>query len=278
MPSSLPHNDVRMIAIDIDGTLLPTGGRMVSARNSEALRAAEAAGVEIVIATGRRQGFAMPLLEPVGLARETILISSNGSITRNFAGELLERSLLPAETARDICGVLRPYGATVMTFDREGPGSLVIESFENLHRADCAVGGFEPLVPDGGYSAGECAGRWRGAGAGHGLRNDGGDAAGLRGIGRECAGGEHCSAPDRSIPSAICALWTCCRWVAQRARPWRGWPSGAGWSRGQVMAIGDNFQRRGNADYAGTGGGDGQLRSRGAERWRGAGLGDYGFE
>jgi len=133
MPSSLSRSAVRMIAIDIDGTLLPTGGRTVSARNREALLAAEAAGVEIVIATGRRQGFALPLLEPVGLARETILISSNGSITRNFAGELLERTLLPAETARDICGVLRPYGATVMTFDREGPGCLVIESFENLH-------------------------------------------------------------------------------------------------------------------------------------------------
>ncbi len=133
MPSSLTNGAIRMIAIDVDGTLLPTGGRVVSARNREALRAAVAAGVEIVIATGRRQGFAMPLLEPVGLASETILISSNGSITRNFAGDLLERSLLPAETARDICGVLRPYGATVMTFDREGPGSLVIESFENLH-------------------------------------------------------------------------------------------------------------------------------------------------
>jgi Cof subfamily protein (haloacid dehalogenase superfamily) len=128
-------NDVpiRMVAIDIDGTLLPTRGTIVSERNRQALRAAEAAGIEIVIATGRRQSFAMPILAAVGLKQETILISSNGSITRNFAGDLLERAVLGLETARALCGVLRPFGSTVMTFDREGKGSLVIESFETLH-------------------------------------------------------------------------------------------------------------------------------------------------
>lgn len=124
---------IKMIAIDIDGTVLPTRGTAISERNRRALRAAEAAGIEIVIATGRRQTFALPIVEPVGLRRETILISSNGSITRNFAGDLLDRSLVPSETARALCGLLRQYGSTVMTFDREGPGSLVIESFETLH-------------------------------------------------------------------------------------------------------------------------------------------------
>jgi Cof subfamily protein (haloacid dehalogenase superfamily) len=124
---------VRMIAIDIDGTLLPTRGAVVSERNRRALRAAEAAGIEIVIATGRRQAFALPIMDPVGLSATTVLISSNGSITRNFAGELMERNLLPVETARALCGLLRGFGSTVLTFDREGPGSLVIESWKTLH-------------------------------------------------------------------------------------------------------------------------------------------------
>jgi HAD superfamily hydrolase (TIGR01484 family) len=50
-----------MIAIDIDGTLLPSTGVVVSRRNCQALREAEAAGIEIVIATGRRQAYAAPL-------------------------------------------------------------------------------------------------------------------------------------------------------------------------------------------------------------------------
>jgi Cof subfamily protein (haloacid dehalogenase superfamily) len=132
-PGASKEVPIRMVAIDIDGTLLPTRGTIVSERNGRALRAAEAAGIEIVIATGRRQAFAMPLLAGVGLKPESILISSNGSITRNFAGDLLERAVLGLETARALCGVLRPFGSTVMTFDREGKGSLVIESFETLH-------------------------------------------------------------------------------------------------------------------------------------------------
>ena len=77
---------VKMIVVDIDGTLLPSPGTGVTRRNSRALRDAEAAGIEIVIATGRRQAYTLPLLEPVGLKPETVLITSNGTVTRTMAG------------------------------------------------------------------------------------------------------------------------------------------------------------------------------------------------
>jgi Cof subfamily protein (haloacid dehalogenase superfamily) len=124
---------VRMIAIDIDGTLMPSSGLAMSGRTRSALRQAEAAGVEIVIATGRRQAYAMPLLSPLGLRPQTVLIGSNGSVTRTFAGEPIDRSLLAVETARALCGELRSAGAVVFTFDREGPGDLVIESLEQVN-------------------------------------------------------------------------------------------------------------------------------------------------
>lgn len=125
---------IKLIAIDIDGTLLPSAGTIVSERNQRALRQAEEAGIEIVIATGRRHVYAMPLLQPIGLRPETVLITSNGTVTRTFAGERLDRALLPVETARELCGALRQFGGTtVFTFDREGPGELVIESIEPLH-------------------------------------------------------------------------------------------------------------------------------------------------
>jgi hypothetical protein len=123
----------RMIAIDIDGTLLPSTGAVVSRRNCQALREAEAAGIEIIIATGRRQAYAAPLLDPVGLKPETVFITSNGTVTRTLGGEPIDRFLLPVETARSLCPLLRPYGTTVFTFDREGPGEMVLESLEALH-------------------------------------------------------------------------------------------------------------------------------------------------
>lgn len=122
-----------MIAVDIDGTLLPSAGTKVSERNCRALAEAQAAGIEIVIATGRRQAYATPLIDPAGLRPETILITSNGTVTRTLAGESIDRFFLPVETARALCPALRPFGTTVFTFDREGPGELVVESLEQVH-------------------------------------------------------------------------------------------------------------------------------------------------
>jgi Cof subfamily protein (haloacid dehalogenase superfamily) len=125
----------RLLAIDIDGTLMPSSGTAVSERNRQALHRAEAAGIEVVIATGRRQAYAMPLLEPLGLRPETVMISSNGTVTRTFAGDRLDRWLLPVDTARRLCGELRKFGGTtVFTFDRVGRRELVIESLDQLHQ------------------------------------------------------------------------------------------------------------------------------------------------
>jgi Cof subfamily protein (haloacid dehalogenase superfamily) len=124
---------IQLIAIDIDGTLTPSNVPKISFRNCAALQAAEAAGIEIVIATGRRQAFAMPLVAQANLKHNSVMISSNGAVVRTFDGDLLDRRFLPVDTARDLCTLLRGYGTLVFTFDREGAGCLVIESFHQLH-------------------------------------------------------------------------------------------------------------------------------------------------
>jgi Cof subfamily protein (haloacid dehalogenase superfamily) len=128
---------IRLIAIDIDGTLLPSTapstGPKISARNCAALKAAEAAGIEIVISTGRRQAYAMPLIAQIGLDEDSVMISSNGAVVRGFDGSLLDRRFLPIEAARKLSAALRGYGTLVFTFDRDGLGSLVIENMQQLH-------------------------------------------------------------------------------------------------------------------------------------------------
>jgi Cof subfamily protein (haloacid dehalogenase superfamily) len=124
---------VKMIVVDIDGTLLPSAGTCISRRNIRALREAESAGLAIVIATGRRHAYAAPLIHPVELRPETVMITSNGTVTRTLAGALIDRFTLPVETARALCPALRPLGTTVFTFDREGPGEMVLESLQGIH-------------------------------------------------------------------------------------------------------------------------------------------------
>ena len=73
---------IRLIAIDIDGTLLDTKVQL-SEENRAALRRAHEAGIEIVLGTGRRHNFALPIAQSLGF--DLWLISSNGAVTRSTA-------------------------------------------------------------------------------------------------------------------------------------------------------------------------------------------------
>jgi len=129
---------IRMIALDLDGTLLGADGQ-VGARNLAALMAAEEAGIVVAIATGRRHCYALHVLRGLGLHDETILVSSNGAVVRSFDSRLIERTLMQTATAEWLCGHLGQFrNALVVTFDRVRPdgedsrGALVVEEFEDL--------------------------------------------------------------------------------------------------------------------------------------------------
>ena len=127
------HPPIRLVAIDMDGTLLPALSTEMSQRTVQALRAAQQAGVTVVIATGRRAAYTEPLLEGLGLRADMPLITSNGAVTRTLGGETIDRCHLEARVARGLCGLLRPFGCLVFTFDRPGRGELVLEDLEQAH-------------------------------------------------------------------------------------------------------------------------------------------------
>jgi Cof subfamily protein (haloacid dehalogenase superfamily) len=133
-----------MIAIDMDGTLLGEDGK-VSRRNLAALHAAEANGIEIVVATGRRHSYAMRILRSLGLHHASALVSSNGTVTRTLgsetiATELIARAHLPSSTVLWLLEHIDEFrNALVLTFDTVGPdgedtrGALVVEHLDELH-------------------------------------------------------------------------------------------------------------------------------------------------
>ena len=127
------HLPVRLVAIDMDGTLLPSDVQKISHRNAHALRATQQAGVTVAIATGRRTAYTVPLLEDVGLRADTPLITSNGAVIRTLDGQPIDRCHMESRVARGLCGLLRPFGALVFTFDRPGRGELVLEDIEKVH-------------------------------------------------------------------------------------------------------------------------------------------------
>ncbi|MGE3274455.1 MAG: HAD-IIB family hydrolase [Vicinamibacterales bacterium] len=129
-PPGAPRR-IRLIATDIDGTLLDSAGQVPPA-NLEALAAAARAGVHLAVATGRSFSFAQP---PVaGVADPLTLIVHNGAIARMRTGETLVRRLLPRTLARDILTATASWRpSTVVLFDRPGAGHLVYDRMDWSH-------------------------------------------------------------------------------------------------------------------------------------------------
>ena len=122
---------IRLIAIDIDGTLLNSKVEL-SQTNREALCRAHGAGIEILLGTGRRHDFALPIARSLGF--DLWLMSSNGAITRSTLGETFHRDLLPKETAIKLAHSMRKYrNYMVLTFDRSGMGAIVCENHDQLY-------------------------------------------------------------------------------------------------------------------------------------------------
>jgi Cof subfamily protein (haloacid dehalogenase superfamily) len=127
---TVPADSLRLIAIDIDGTLLSPEFK-ISDTDLATLRRAHADGIEVILVTGRRHTFALPIAQQLGF--DLWLISSNGAITRSLSGETFHRDLLPEPTCRKLVGAMQEFrGQTVLTFDSNGPGTIVIERLEYL--------------------------------------------------------------------------------------------------------------------------------------------------
>jgi hypothetical protein len=129
----------RLIAIDMDGTLLNSDGH-VSPRNLAALRRAESSGAQVVVATGRRHSFAMRVLRDLNLHPASAVVSSNGTVIRTIGSQLLRRTHMSLATARWLCDHLTEFRNTlVLTFDladssgEDSRGSLVVERLDELH-------------------------------------------------------------------------------------------------------------------------------------------------
>lgn len=97
--------EVRIIATDLDGTLLRSDGS-ISERTLEALAAAEKAGITVVFVTGRPVRWMEQLFSHV--AGHGIAILSNGALIWDVGADrpLAERPI-PASTLLEACSLLR---------------------------------------------------------------------------------------------------------------------------------------------------------------------------
>lgn len=110
---------IRLAAMDLDGTLLDSGKR-VSEKTVQVLRACEDRGVKIVLASGRSFESVAALAEIIGLASP--LISVNGArVDRSPQGGALFLDAFPRRLAEQVFAILR---ATGLCFVIYAPGVI----------------------------------------------------------------------------------------------------------------------------------------------------------
>lgn len=98
--------DYKLIALDIDGTLL-TSQRTISARTRRALANAVERGVTLTIATGRRRRTAKPIVEQLDLPHY-LVVSQGAAVWQD--GQVIHHSHLPRDAARDALEIIRAHG------------------------------------------------------------------------------------------------------------------------------------------------------------------------
>lgn len=124
---------IRLLALDLDGTLLNSHGELTE-RNRRAIAEARAAGVRIALVTGRRFRDVRPLALELGL--DVPVIAHNGALTKHARTlETVAGVLLPLDAAHEVLRIGHAAGADAMVSDdHTGMGLLVYDRISDGNR------------------------------------------------------------------------------------------------------------------------------------------------
>lgn len=122
---------IRLLGIDVDGTLLDTRGQIPQA-NIDAIHDAVAAGIRVALVTGRSYPFVRPIADT--LPSTITLIVSNGAVERGMDGCRFVQRLLSRDIARAVLESTRRYRhAAALVFDRDADRQVMFETMDWEH-------------------------------------------------------------------------------------------------------------------------------------------------
>ena len=127
---------VRLIALDMDGTLLLSDHQTVPQRNIDAIRRADAAGIRVCICTGRMIEDASDFVKRLNLP--CMLIACNGTRISDAPlpeGRILYRRSLEPEDAKRAIDLLMPYHIMMNGFEDGRVTTIAFAPGQHYHVA-----------------------------------------------------------------------------------------------------------------------------------------------
>ena len=119
--------DIQLIALDLDGTAL-TPNNDVSPATVDAVRRAKAAGIHVVVSTGRICGEAREFAIKLG-ADDLMVTAGGASLSRVSTGQCTMRMSMPWEAAVRAAAAVERIGLTVMVYAGE---TLLITPYDEM--------------------------------------------------------------------------------------------------------------------------------------------------
>ncbi len=137
---------IKLFVTDIDGTLLPIGGK-VSAKNIEAVQKMIAAGVKVVIATGRMYRAALPIAAQLGVA--VPIIAYNGALIKSSAGEVIHTHYMDAAVVVELIKFFEERGRHIQSYSGDElyvpEKNRYVELYESAQKVTAVEVGWDGL-------------------------------------------------------------------------------------------------------------------------------------
>jgi Cof subfamily protein (haloacid dehalogenase superfamily) len=124
---------IRLVALDLDGTLLDPYGKLTPVVRDAVGRIAQRRELRIVLCTGRRFRTALPHARALGLSGAIIV--NNGALVKDLAtGDTLQHAYLPRPVFADVIGHVRSHGPPLVYVDTYHDGvDILTERTESAH-------------------------------------------------------------------------------------------------------------------------------------------------
>jgi len=134
----------RLIAADMDGTLL-TDDKRITDRTADAVRRAGEAGVFFCLSTGRPLGGVRRYIEQLGLT--TPAITYNGAVIVDpVTGAFIYEQGLEPEAAKEIWQLGMEFDTTIIVWSKE---RLLVNRIDDRVEKYKLISGVEPVIIDG---------------------------------------------------------------------------------------------------------------------------------